>query len=149
MLFKGKYPVKEHVQESIHVKALKKQLTIMNQIVDSQGEQLTRQAKQIASYSEQSSQDKLLDMVGKFFLGDKSNIANDPNQPSLISETGRPIEQNLSDDQIAKIINQYQPNTLKGMLVLGEDKLSSKIKEHYPSLSDSDIKKGIEMVKNL
>ena len=157
VLFKGRFPINEQSKEASIVKHYKKQVGLLEALLDKQSDMISNMTKQLSTQNEGTAQDKIIDAVSQYFLGkppheNTGNHLQNGVQRALTSESGASLPQsnvNMSDDQLKEIIGNYDSKMIKGALMMGEDFLQNKIKEHYPALSDDSVLRGIEIARGM
>lgn len=151
-LFKGRFDMSEQTKESATVRVLRAQLNSFEKLINKQNEMIESLTDQLSIQNQGSTQDKVLEMVAQIFMPNQRktmphiapSVQPDPSQQTLLPQS---VE--LSDDNIQKILGKYQPNLIKGALVMGENTLISKIKQHYPELGDQTVLRAIELAKEI
>lgn len=148
ILKNGRLPTTEATEESAAVRGLKKQIRILEEINDTQAGLLSDMGKQLKLNNESSMQDKLLNAAIGIFAPKQ---APQPANPQRILESGAPLNvpSELSDEQINGILANYDRKTIKSALILGDNFLKKKIREHYPEISENSLERGLEIARSL
>ena len=149
----GRVKTTAATEESVHVKALKRQIVSLEGIIDKQGLYMDTLTKQVEFKSAGNMQEELLSLAKEMFV---PNINSVVGGVARATQVDPPIQQTLpiiprqvvlNDVELKEFISGYPTDKLRAALALGDDFVFNTIQEKNPNLAAESINKGIELAK--
>lgn len=146
---KYKYkPTDEDRNESAKVKALMKQINTLESINDSYVIEIENLIKN-GSNNKETIEEKVLNFASKLFLSEKNaqTTLNSGGRttPTTYLESGK----NYTDQELNKIVKIIPPKYKKLIKTMPYNVVAERIKQEFPDMSETSIKRGIELIKEV
>jgi hypothetical protein len=136
------------IEESKSVRALKKHLGTMEEIIAAQDELLREYAKEARLYREVSIQDRLLDTAISIFAPSKSSTTHESPQSNPLLFEGAKLESGMeyNDADLKKMLDLL-PEKQRKMLKISPIPVVKEIaKKHGFDISETSIKRAKELI---
>jgi hypothetical protein len=134
-------------KESASVRALKKHISTLEEVVDSQDELLRAYSKELRLTKEGNIQEKLIDAAINIF-SPKEIISTNVNPPVNNAQQKLDTGIKYSDEQLSSILNSLPANVKKTLNSMPVQAVQTTLKNKGLNVNESTIKRAKEMLKN-
>ena len=145
----GNSPTAAATEESASVRILKKQIKTMEEVMESNSQLLLQYAKQAKLNSNDSMQEKLIEMAGSLFLSPTANTIQSP--LAAFGDTGvSPNAAKLrdyTDEELKALILKIPESNKIQIKAAPLEIVLNQARNYIPDISDNSIKKLKEMLE--
>lgn len=151
--FNKKDPVKQaSAEESVQVRALKRQVSTLEEINEAYAEQVKLMSKELSKHREGDMQEKIINLAMEYIVPK----SNGPKTSSIGAIGNQNIEQQTklesgirySDDKLISVAQSLPPTIIQQLQKMSMDKFSEIIKSQIPNISDESIKRSRDIIES-